>query len=193
MKGRDSQPDTERLRGGVGDSFNIYQATIAMVAIFIGFVFSALLEILLSSEPLNSARVVVLWFLTLSMVTLSLSLVLFHATAHRVLRYWRIFYPVSIFNKIGALAFSAGLLLMFLCVAALFFQHKVRSLAILTAISGIAIVLFGLHFRRMHAGGEHMIDVDGPSPNIGMQPTGGATAAPIREAPSAPPAADAER
>lgn len=174
MTAHPGQADTERLRGSVGGSFNIYQATIAMVAIFIGFVFSGLLELLLATDPLTPARRLVLWFLTLSMVALSFALVLFHATAHRVCRYWGIFYPVSIFNRIGALAFSAGLLFMFLCVAVLFYQRDAVALGTLTAVSGGGIVLFGMYFRRMHAGGPHMVNVDEPSPNPPMQPTGSA-------------------
>ncbi len=175
MNPQRTETDTQRLLKSVGDSFNIYQATIAMVAIFIGFVFSGLLQILLSTEALTSARVVVLWFLTLSMVTLSFALVLFHATAHRVCRYWGIFYPVSIFNRIGALAFSAGLLFMFLCVAVLFYQRDALTLAVLAAISGVGIVLFGMYFRQMHAGGQHMVNVDKAPPNSPTQPTGSAS------------------
>lgn len=174
MNHQRTEADIQRLRESVGDSFNIYQATIAMVAIFIGFVFSALLEMLLSTEALTSARVLVLWFLTLSMITLSFSLVLFHATAHRVCRYWGIFYPVSIFNRIGALAFSAGLLFMFLSVAVLFYQRDALALALLATMSGVGIVLFGMYFRRMHAGGQHMVNVDQASPNPPMQSTGSA-------------------
>jgi hypothetical protein len=174
-------PELERLRDSVGDSFNIFQATVAMVAIFIGFVFSGLLQILLSSDPLTEAMVLVLWLLTLAMATLSFSLILFHATAHRVLRYWRIFYPVSIFNKVGAMSFNMGLLLMFLSIAALFLQKELRTLSILTAGSGLAIVIFGLYFRRMHTGGPHIIDVDQPSPNFGMPPPGGADASARRD------------
>lgn len=160
-----TEAEIERLRQSVGEAFNIYQATITIVAIFIGFVFSGLLEILLSSEPMSLAKAVVLWFLTLSMISLSFALVLFHATAHRVCRYWGIFYPVSVFNRIGSLLFNAGLLLMFLCLAVMFWHRDALVLAVLAAISGMGIVLFGAYFRRMHSGGRHMVNVDEVLPN----------------------------
>lgn len=164
-----TEAEIEGLRQSVGDSFNIFQATIAMVAIFIGFVFSGLLDILLSTEHLTSNRVIVLWFLTLSMITLSCALILFHATAHRVCRYWGIFYPVSVFNRIGALAFSAGLMFMFLCIAVLLWQRDAVALAALAAISGVGIVLFGMYFRSMHTGGQHLVNVDEAPPNLTVE------------------------
>ena len=160
MNPQRTEADTQRLRESVGDSFNIFQATIAMVAIFIGFVYSGLLEVLLSTEALTSARIVLLWFMTLAMILFTASLVLFHATAHRVCRYWGVFYPVSVFNFVGALTFSAGLLFMFFCTAVLFYQRGAFVLAVFVAISGMGIVSFGMYFRRMHAGGKHMVNVD---------------------------------
>jgi hypothetical protein len=145
---------------GIAESFNIYQATVAMLAIFIGFVFSGLLQMLTGSDSSDPARNVVVFFLTLSMVMLTFALLCFHATAHRVLRYWRIFYPVSIFNKVGAQLFGLGLLFMFWSIAVLLWIRTFHKLGILVAISGFGLVLFGLHFRRMHGDGEHMVPID---------------------------------
>jgi hypothetical protein len=174
MDPRRTEAELQRLRESVGDSFDIYQATIPTVAIFISFVFSGLLEILLSTEALTSARLFALWFLTFSMVTFSFALVLFHAPAHRVCRDWGIFFPVSIFNRGGTLVFSAGMLPMFLCVAVLFYQRDALALAVPATMSAVGIVLFGMYFRQMHAGRQHLVNVNEASPNRPMHPTGSA-------------------
>lgn len=152
--------ETERLRESVGDSFNIYQATVAMVAIFIGFVFSGLLQLLTSSDQLDTARIAVIWLLTLAMFLLSLALMCFHATAHRVVRYWHIFYPVSIFNLIGAVAFSFGLVAMFCSIAVLLWVRGLHCASGFACLSGVGLVLFGASFRRMHGDAKHVVRVD---------------------------------
>jgi hypothetical protein len=154
------ETDTEKLRESVGDSFNIYQATVAMVAIFIGFVFSGLLQLLTSSDKLDAAKIAVVWLLTLAMFLLSLALMCFHATAHRVLRYWRIFYPVSTFNRIGAVAFSFGLVAMFCSIAVLLWIRGLHCASGFAGFSGVALILFGASFRGMHGKAKYMVHVD---------------------------------
>jgi len=141
-------------------SFNIYQGTMAMGSIFMGFIFSALLGILLSSEALTRERVWALWWLSISMWTLTISLIFFHATAHRVLRYWGILFPISIFNRLGSGFFSLGILSMFISVGILLLQRGIFLLGILTIILGFGIFLFGISFRRMHKGGKYLINID---------------------------------
>lgn len=165
MSIEDQHTDLQSLRAGVGDSFNIYQATIAMIAIFLGFVFTGLLTILLSPEQkLTLGRLVVLGVLASAMIAFALALLLFHATAHRVCRYWGIPYPISVFNKWGSIVLSGGLLLMFLSVAVLFWERGLLWGAYPTAVAGFGVVALAWAFRRMHAGWPHLIDVDEDPP-----------------------------
>jgi hypothetical protein len=148
------------FRKSVSESFNIFQATIAMIAIFIGFVFVSLLHLLTSVKPLTPPTILVIWLLVVAMLTLSLALLCFHATAHRVVRYWGIFYPVRIFNRIGALAFSSGLLSMFWSIAVLLWIKVLNTLSVIVAFSSIGLVVFGFYFRRMHGKATYMTNVD---------------------------------
>jgi len=152
--------DDPKLRQSVGESFNIFQATMAMVAIFMGFVFAGLLQLLTSADDLNTPKTVVVWLLTVAMLSLSLAILCFHATAHRAVRYWRIFYPVSIYNFIGGLAFSGGLLTMLWSVAALLWNKNMIAAAWTVAISAVALIGFGFSFRRMHGIASYMVKVD---------------------------------
>lgn len=156
---KSASPDLE-LRQSVGESFNIFQATVAMVAIFMGFVFSGLLQLLTSPDPLSSTKIVAVWFLTIAMLLLTLAIICFHATAHRVVRYWRIFYPNSIYNRVGALAFSFGLLSMLWSVAILLWMRERTIAAILVGIVAVALIAFGFSFRRMHGVADYRVNVD---------------------------------
>jgi len=148
-----------RIRQTLGESFNIFQATIAMIAIFLGFVFSGLLQ-LLTSDILDRTKMVV-WILLASMLLLTLAIILMHATAHRVIRFYQIFYPVSIFNKIGAICFSGGLLFMLWSIAALLWINNMLCEAVVVFVLGATIVVFGFYFRRMHErGASYMVNVD---------------------------------
>ncbi len=152
--------EKERLRATVGESFNIYQASLAMIAIFIGFVFSALLEFLTGSSEMVGLMLWAVRFLVGAMITLSLSLVCLHGTAHKVVRYWRIFFPVSRFLRVGFSAFSLGLVFMFLTVSMLLFNKKMIIEAWAVIISALTVVGLFLYFRRIHQAASYMINVD---------------------------------
>ena len=104
--------DQSELRKGVAESFNVYQATIAMMAIFSGFVFSGLLQLLTRTEAFNVSWRVVVWLLTASMVLVTSATMCFHATSHAVLRYWRTFYPTRMFSRLGPIRLERGCLAM---------------------------------------------------------------------------------
>jgi hypothetical protein len=154
--------DQSELRRGVAESFNIYQATIAMMAIFTGFVFSGLLQMLTGTAAFDASRRIVVWLLAGSMVLLTFAMMCFHATAHAVLRYWRIFYPQSIFNLVGALLFSCGLLAMYCSIAVLLWINAFKFLGILVVLAGAGLIAFGAIFRSMHKGGGHLVQIDQP-------------------------------
>jgi hypothetical protein len=159
-------------RRDVSQYLSIYQAVIAMVSLFTGFVFVGLLQLLTGSERLDIWRITIVWLLMLALVSLTTALLCFHATAHRVVRYWRISYPLSIFNRVAAWAFNLGLLAMYLSLAALMMSCGLQIAAAVMALSGFGFVVFGLVTRRMHGSADYMIRVDTPlSSNQSMQPT----------------------
>jgi hypothetical protein len=133
-----------------------------MMAIFTGFVFAGLLQMLTGADAFDTSRRVVVRLLTASMVLLTFAMMCFHATAHAVLRYWRIFYPVSIFNHVGGLLLGCGLVTMYGSISALLWIKGFQVAAILVLFASIELVLFAERFRSMHKGGGHLVPIDGP-------------------------------
>jgi hypothetical protein len=157
----EAKSHSHEFRQTVGESFNIYQATVAMIAIFIGFVFSGLLLILTSPDKIDISKYVVIWSLIVAMVSLLTALFSFHATAHRVISYWGIFYPVSIFSIIGGIAMNVGILAMFSTVAVLLMSRGIFRGAIFVATYGILLIMYTAFFRPRNGGrASHFTPVD---------------------------------
>jgi hypothetical protein len=163
-------PVRSELRRGVGESLTIYQAVVAMVSLFTGFVFVGLLQLLTASDPLDAWRIAIVWLLTIALIALTTALLCFHTTAHCVVRYWRIFYPVSTFNRVAALAFDIGLLAMYLSLAVLMFSRHLRLAATVTALSGFGLAAFDLISIRLHGKADYLIRVDNPPPVTAEHP-----------------------
>jgi hypothetical protein len=68
-------------RRSVGEFLSIYQAIIAMVSLFTGFVFVGLLQLLTASDPLDAWRVAIIWLLSIALVALTTALLCFHTHA----------------------------------------------------------------------------------------------------------------
>ena len=152
---------SHEFRQSVGESFNIYQATVAMIAIFIGFVFSGLLLILTSPDKIDAPKHIAIWSLIVAMLTLLTALLSFHATARRVIRYWGIFYPVSIFGLIGGIAMNIGLLAMFASIAVLLYSRDITTGALFVGIYGVMLIVYTFFFRPKHGGSAaHLTLVD---------------------------------
>lgn len=149
----------EYLEKHVSESFNLFQATIAIIAIFNGFVFSALFQLLINNDKLTDKKLIV-WLLALAMLFFTFALVLFHASAHRVIKYWGIFSPRSIFSKLGSIMVDIGIFSMLSCIAMLLFYRRLNFIAWFVEFGAIALFLFGLSFRRMHHKRPYLINVD---------------------------------
>jgi hypothetical protein len=148
----------------VAVSFNIYQATVAMIAIFEGFVFAGLLVLLTNEAAFTQTpRTIALWMLTVAMVGFSTALVLFDAGVHRVLRYWRAFYPRTIVSRFGALAVSTGFLTMHLAVATLLWAQRMSGQSQFLSAAAVILVVLAVRFHRVHRGEEYLTDVDPPA------------------------------
>lgn len=151
----------EQLRGSLDKAFNIYQATLAMVAIFDGFAFAGLLQLLTSSDLINGWRLVSIYILTAAMLFLTTAAFCFHATAHRVIRYWNIFYPLSIFNKVGGMLFVAGVSLMLAAIGSLLFARNIIVAAVVLTFWALGLFVFGRNFRKLHEQtASYMVPVD---------------------------------
>jgi len=151
-------PLRSELHRGVGESLSVYQAVIAMVSLFTGFVFVGLLQLLTASDPLEAWRIAIIWLLTIALIALTTALLCFHTHAHCVLRYWRIFYPVSTFNRVAAIAFNIGLLAMYLSLSVLMFSRHLRLAAAVIGVSGFGLA--GLDLVSLFIPG--VIRVDNP-------------------------------
>jgi hypothetical protein len=163
-------PVQSERRPRVGEFLSIYQAVIAMVSLFTGFVFVGLLQFLTASDPLDGWRVAIVWLLSIAWIALTTALLCFHTHAHCVVRYWRILYPISIFNGMAALAFNIGLLAMYLSLSALMFSRHLWLAAAVIALSGFGVAALDLVSIWIHRKADYLIRVDHPPPATAEHP-----------------------
>ena len=107
------------LRKSVAESFNIFQATVAMCSIFMGFVFAALVQILGTEGPLPASKAWVTRVLVAALLLLLAALLGFHRTANQVIRYWGIFFPESPVRRMASLCMQLGIVAMLFAVCLL--------------------------------------------------------------------------
>lgn len=157
----------EQLRRTVGESLSIYQGTVEMLSIFLGFVFFVLVSLLLDQGPSTWPKTVAVFFLTIATIVLLFSLFAFHATAHRVVRRCQIFYPSSVFNRVGGPLLIAGAELMLGSIAVLLWNGRIGTCnaTILTVCVSAAMVFLGLLMffsagPRTHRDRPYLINVD---------------------------------
>lgn len=150
----------EQLRASVGESFNIYQATIAMGSIFLGFVFAALVQLLAADGGLADHHRWVVRVLVLALLMLLVSLILFHRTANETVRYWKIFFPDSRARRIAAVMFQLGMIAMLMVVALLLLGKAEMVMAALVTFIALLMVLPLFGIGSMHRGGSYVRKVD---------------------------------
>ena len=107
----------DQLRQTVGDSFNIYQASVAMCSIFMGFVFAALLLLLSKEKPLTGGEQAAVCALVAALSFLLTGLLNFALTAIQVVNYWGIFFPESKARVRGSILFQLGIVAMLVSIA----------------------------------------------------------------------------
>lgn len=134
----------------VAESFNIYQATMTMLSIFTGFVFAALLQIVLASEQLDSAKRIAVRILITALICFLLAIFSFHHSAHRVVRYWKISLPSSVFVRIGAVGLIGGFMSMLFGLSVLLWAREMAIEAVAVGIASIGLGAYIAQSRRMH-------------------------------------------
>lgn len=147
----DRIPDDE-LRKSLGESFNIFQATVAMCSIFLGFVFAGLIQLLGGSESLSTDRQWVVRVLVLALLLFLGSLIGFHMTANQTVRYWKVFFPNSRARTVASIMFQLGIISMLMVIALLLFSKSEHLFGWLVTV--IALVMFPLVFK---AGNVHRL------------------------------------
>ena len=150
----------EQLRASVGDSLNIYQATVAMGSIFLGFVFAALVQLLASEGGLLQGTRWAVRVLVLALLMLLISLILFHRTANETVRYWKIFFPDSRARRIAAVLFQLGMIAMLMVLALLLLAKAELVMAALVTFIAVLMVLPMFGSGSMHRGGSYVRKVD---------------------------------
>lgn len=150
----------DQLRKTVGESLNIFQSTITIASILLGFVFAALLQLLSSPEELTSGQSVTASMLVASMLALLTAVICFHITAHQVIHYWKIFFPNSTARRIGAVLFPLGLAFMLAAVATMLSAKDENWLALFVLVAALALMLSIIKILRgMHHQSPHSRDV----------------------------------
>ena len=148
----DDDISDEVLRRTVGESFNIFQSTIAICSIFMGFVFAAILQLLAKSSDPTIGEHVAAWFLVIAMLLLLFAVICFHATAHQVVRYWKIFLPRSRARTVGAMLFPLGIVSMLLATTAMLWSKGMLVLSALPTFAAFVLTLNLLRGNRSQVG-----------------------------------------
>lgn len=140
------------LRETVGESFNVFQATLTMGSIFMGFIFAAILQILLSNEVLSSAKILLVYILVIGLLCFHFSLLLFHATAIQVVRYWSIFFPSSFARTVASFLFQIGMMSMFFSIGVILWNKEANTLkilSILTFLADFVIIVLSIWIQKI--------------------------------------------
>ena len=149
------------LRSTVSDSFQIFQATVTMASIFLGFVFAGIIQYSTKATPLSSAEKVVLHLLVAALVFLFSGLLAFHYTAHQIIAYWKIFWPDTTVRLVGGLLFTLDITGMLLATAIMLWSSGLRIDASFCILAGLLQVPFVFLLRRLHRGAPYAEDIAG--------------------------------
>lgn len=125
-------------------SFNIYQATIAIIAIFLGFTFNTLVTFLTSQGALAHF---VVFGLVGGLLCFMTALLLIQLSAHHIYTETGIYFPRTLGNMVGALSLSFGILFMFFTISALLYDRGMTYGAIGVALYGFVLMSY-FHITR---------------------------------------------
>lgn len=149
----------EELRKSLPESLNIHQGTVAMCSIFLGFVFSGLLQLLGVSGPLDEQQRWVVRALVVALLSLMGSVIGFHFVANQVIRYWNVFMPRSRLGVFASILLLSGLVAMLAAISKLLFLRSEEVLGWVVCLVCIAVVPFFLMTGTFHGHGPNTRDV----------------------------------
>ncbi len=151
-------PDDE-LRKSLSESLNVFQATVTMCSIFLGFVFAGLLQLLAGAGPIDDSRRIVSRALVVAMLSLLGSLIGFHFVTNQVFRYWNVFMPRSKLALIASILFVVGISVMLFTVSELLFLNLDPIFGWLVRLVAIASLLGTILAGTFHGKGSNTRDV----------------------------------
>jgi hypothetical protein len=155
----DAQGNTVLLKKAVGTDelpratagFSVHQATMGIGAVFTGFVFAALFQLLTRQELVNGFDVVI-GLLLLAMLALTTALIFFHATWLQFVKHVGIITPQSIVRRAGGFLFQTGITAMIGGVGMLLWIRHLRAYALAVGIWCIAFWIFGIWLAGIYKG-----------------------------------------
>jgi hypothetical protein len=127
----------------VAPAFSVYQASIAMIAIFHGFVFSGLLAVLTKPHHLTRPDRISLYALLAAMLFLTTGLVFLDATGHRIIEREKFLYPRGWLPRVAAIAVGLGIWGMYGGIAALLWARRMHVVSIVLLVTSAALVVIG--------------------------------------------------
>ncbi len=157
---REESNPKQDLRDHVAESFNIYQASVAMIAIFDGFLFASLLQFLSRDGPLSPTAQRTIWLMTIALFGFTFAMICFHSASHQVIKHWGFFYPKSGFILAGRWLMNAALFAMFSALAVMLLGKEMRYLAVLVLGGGAYVALFTAIHGHKRRQGKHVVQVD---------------------------------
>jgi len=135
----DSNQSDLQLRDTVGESFNVFQSTVAMGSIFMGFVFAALLQMLGGNGPLPELEQWTARLLVAAMLLLLGGLLAFQATANQVIKYWGFFSPQSRVRTLGTVLFELGITTMLLSTTVMLWKRGLWGTGSVVGVAAVAL------------------------------------------------------
>jgi hypothetical protein len=148
------------LRDTVGETFNVYQGTMTMLSIFMGFVFAGLLQLLGSDSPVSASKQQAVGALVIANLSLLSSLLFLHYTANQVVRHWQLFFPESVQRMVGAMLFGVGVISMQVALIILLVEKNLVGLAFIAGGGTALVTLLNVTFGSIHRGASYVRHVD---------------------------------
>ena len=152
-------PVPHYLRDHVSESFNIFQASIAMIAILDGFLFSSLVQVL-SRDQLTCWNRVSIWLMMLSLICNTGAMITMHTASHQVIHRCQFFYPKSRMIVAGRNLMDLAFIFLFATLGTMLFSHGMWALAVISLVFGFAIALFRRVSKRTPSSGQNIVQVD---------------------------------
>jgi hypothetical protein len=159
----------DELRPTVRESWPIFQASVTWCAIFMGFVFSALLLFLARPTPISFAEKAVVFFLLFALVLLRCAVISLQITAHQVISYWQFFFPSSRALTLSRLFLTVGIQCMLFAIAVLLFDKGMPILAAFVIFLGVVELGYQVLRIRSQRKAPNIRAVDQPKKPVEAQ------------------------
>ncbi len=155
MTGCTHGPGPANLKGSIEGANMLYQGTVTMLALFMGFLFTTLVEVYVD----GNREVGLVRMLVVAIMLFLIALLSFHNTLHRLIRHYEMVLPTSPLTIVGGVCMSLGLTAMVGCMALMLFEMGLKVDAFVVVMCAFGLMLAFINMRQMHAKKSYVLDV----------------------------------